>query len=149
MSGTLSSGRIPGGARQRATAFCERHGLRVPVLEAPMAGACPASLAIAVARGPAVPESTDVVTLPDFQAQLAAFLEASPPVVSSIMGLFPLDFVRELKARGIAWFACATAVAEALEAEAAGVPSTRVVPNAELSACSPCRRDLPTGSRCR
>src|ERR1700744_4044349 len=47
----LSSGRIPGGARQRATAFCERYGLRVPVLEAPMVGACPASLAIAVARG--------------------------------------------------------------------------------------------------
>lgn len=47
-------------------------------------------------------------------------LEARPPVVSSIMGVYPPDFVRELKARGIAWFAVATTVAEAREAEAAG-----------------------------
>ena len=50
MSGTPGSGRIPGGVRQRAAAFCERYGLRVPVLEAPMARTCPASLAIAVAN---------------------------------------------------------------------------------------------------
>jgi nitronate monooxygenase len=37
-------------ARQRARAFCERFGLRLPILMAPMAGACPASLAIAVAN---------------------------------------------------------------------------------------------------
>ncbi len=36
------------------------------------------------------------------------------------MGLFPAAFVTELKRRGIAWFACATTLAEALEAEAAG-----------------------------
>ena len=36
------------------------------------------------------------------------------------MGLFPPDFVAELKTRGIAWFACATTVAEARQAEAAG-----------------------------
>ena len=35
--------------RERAEAFCERFGLRLPILQAPMAGACPASLAIAVA----------------------------------------------------------------------------------------------------
>src|SRR6184192_3792954 len=34
----------------RARAFCERFGLRVPILLAPMAGACPASLSIAVAN---------------------------------------------------------------------------------------------------
>ncbi|MGE0697986.1 MAG: NAD(P)H-dependent flavin oxidoreductase [Hyphomicrobiaceae bacterium] len=34
----------------RARAFCEVHGLRLPILMAPMAGACPASLAIAVAQ---------------------------------------------------------------------------------------------------
>src|SRR5947199_10210195 len=33
----------------RARAFCERFGLRVPILLAPMAGACPPSLSIAVA----------------------------------------------------------------------------------------------------
>lgn len=37
--------------RQRAEAFCARYGLRVPILMAPMAGASPPSLAIAVARG--------------------------------------------------------------------------------------------------
>jgi nitronate monooxygenase len=35
-------------------------------------------------------------------------------------GLFPDRFVTELKARGIAWFACATTLAEACAAEAAG-----------------------------
>src|SRR5256885_10941566 len=34
----------------RARAFCERFGLRVPILLAPMAGACPPSLSIAVAN---------------------------------------------------------------------------------------------------
>jgi nitronate monooxygenase len=38
------------GARERAQAFCRRFGLDVPILQAPMAGACPASLAIAVAN---------------------------------------------------------------------------------------------------
>ena len=36
--------------RRRATAFCARFGLRLPILQAPMAGACPAGLAIAVAN---------------------------------------------------------------------------------------------------
>src|ERR1044071_9557807 len=34
--------------RNRAAAFCERFGLRMPILLAPMAGACPPSLSIAV-----------------------------------------------------------------------------------------------------
>src|SRR5207253_11284922 len=34
----------------RARGFCERFGLRVPILLAPMAGACPPSLSIAVAN---------------------------------------------------------------------------------------------------
>ncbi len=34
----------------RAESFCEAHGLHVPILLAPMAGACPPSLSIAVAR---------------------------------------------------------------------------------------------------
>src|SRR5215469_8188017 len=37
-------------ARARATRFSERFGLRVPILQAPMAGACPVSLASAVAN---------------------------------------------------------------------------------------------------
>ena len=37
-------------ALARATAFCEGYDIRVPILMAPMAGACPTSLAIAVAN---------------------------------------------------------------------------------------------------
>src|SRR6266699_2168190 len=166
--------------RRRAEDFCRRFGLRVPILQAPMAGACPAGLAAAVGnaggmggmgalmtapdgiaawaeqfRGqsngtfqsnlwvpdppplrdaeherlvreflgqwgpPVTPEAGDPVPL-DFDAQCAALLAAGPRVVSSIMGLFPDQLVSALKARGIAWFACATTLAEARAAEAAG-----------------------------
>ena len=37
-------------ALARVEAFCASHDLRLPILMAPMAGACPASLAVAVAR---------------------------------------------------------------------------------------------------
>lgn len=171
---------IPRSARDRAKAFCERYGLQVPILQAPMAGACPASLAIAVANaggmgglgalttppegiaawaaefraasngsfqinlwipdpppvrdpdaearvraflgswGPPVPPVAGDARPLDFAQQCAAPLAAAPPVVSSIMGLFPPDIVSELKARGIAWFACATTLAEARAAEQAG-----------------------------
>jgi nitronate monooxygenase len=70
--------------------------------------------------GPEVPPEAGDVNMPDFDDQLQAFLQARPTVVSSIMGLFPPDFVAEAKARGIAWFACATTLAEALAAERAG-----------------------------
>ena len=167
-------------ARERAARFCRRYGLDVPILQAPMAGACPVSLAVAVANaggmggmgalttaphgiaawarefrdqsnggfqinlwipdpppprdleherrvrdflaqwGPAVaPEAADAVPL-DFAAQCEALLAAAPRVVSSIMGLFPEKIVAELKARGIAWFACATTLAEARAAVKAG-----------------------------
>jgi nitronate monooxygenase len=36
--------------RERAAQFCSRYGLQAPILLAPMAGACPASLSIAVAN---------------------------------------------------------------------------------------------------
>src|SRR5580704_11397953 len=36
--------------RERADAFCQRYGLRAPILMAPMAGACPVGLAAAVAN---------------------------------------------------------------------------------------------------
>ena len=167
-------------ARERATRFCRRFGLRVPILQAPMAGACPASLASAVANaggmgglgalttppdgiadwvrefrdgsnggfqinlwipdpppvrdpererevreflgrwGPAVPAEAGGAEPLDFAAQCEALLAAAPPVVSSIMGLFPDKFIAAIKARGIAWFACATTAAEARAAEAAG-----------------------------
>ncbi len=72
------------------------------------------------AWGPAVPAAAADEPLPDFDAQCEAILKAGPPIVSSIMGLYPADFVARLKQRGIAWFAVATTVAEARAAEAAG-----------------------------
>lgn len=167
-------------ALARATAFCEMFNLRVPILMAPMAGACPASLAIAIANagglggcgallmrpdaikawasdvraasnggfqlnlwmpdppprrdataekalrtflnswGPEVaPEAGDVKTL-NFAAQCEAMLEAGPPIISSIMGLYPDHFVARMKAKSIKWFATATTVSEAKAAERAG-----------------------------
>src|SRR5580698_1306207 len=37
-------------ALARAEAFCKAHDLRIPILLAPMAGACPPSLSIAIAK---------------------------------------------------------------------------------------------------
>jgi nitronate monooxygenase len=167
-------------ARERADVFCRRYALRVPILMAPMAGACPAALVAAVANagglggfgalttppdgiaqwvrefrgqsngtfqinlwvpdpppardadhearvraflgqwGPPVPPEAGDARPLEFDAQCGALLDAAPRVVSSIMGLFPDKFVGELKARGIAWFACATNLAEARAAESAG-----------------------------
>lgn len=164
----------------RAQSFCEAYDLRFPILLAPMAGACPPSLSIAVANagsfgacgallmkpeaitawasevragsnggfqlnlwvpdpaprrdenaeravrafldnwGPSVPANAGDVVPPDFGAQCEAMLDAGPAVISSIMGLYPPDFVNRMKARGIKWFATATTVAEARAAEDAG-----------------------------
>jgi nitronate monooxygenase len=171
---------LPASARARSAAFCQSYGLRIPILMAPMAGACPVSLAAAVANaggmggiggltsapdsitawakefretsngsfqanlwipdppperdkahearvreflaewGPPVAEDAGDATLFEFPAQCDALLAAAPRVVSSIMGLFPESFVAAIKARGIAWFACATTLVEAREAELAG-----------------------------
>ncbi len=167
-------------ARERAAAFCERFGMEIPILAAPMAGACPPALAAAVANaggmggmgalgtspegiiewvnqfrarsdgavqlnlwipdpppprdaaaeervrtfleqwGPPVPAAAAHVVLQDFDQQCEAILAASPRAVSSIMGVFPAPFVAKLKDQGIAWFACATTLAEAKQAEHAG-----------------------------
>jgi len=164
----------------RAEAFCRRFGLGLPILLAPMAGACPPSLSIAVANagglgacgalllppagiaawademragsngpfqmnlwipdppphrdpahearlrtflagwGPEVLAEAADAAPPDFAAQCEALLTAGPPIVSSIMGLYPPHFVSCLKSRGIAWLANASTVAEARAAEAAG-----------------------------
>ncbi len=70
--------------------------------------------------GPPVPPDAADAKPPDFAAQCEALLAAGPPIVSSVMGLYPPELVARLKARGIAWFAVATTVAEARAAEAAG-----------------------------
>ena len=167
-------------ALQRAHAFCERFGLRVPILLAPMAGASAPSLSIAVADagglgacgallmkpdeilawanevrgetnrrfqinlwipdpppqrdpaheqkvreflanwGPAVPPEAGDATPPDFAWQCDTLIEAAPTAVSSVMGLYPVGFVKRLKQRGIAWIANVSTVAEARAAEQAG-----------------------------
>ncbi len=166
--------------RARAESFADRLGIRLPILLAPMAGACPPSLSIAVANagglgacgallmkpdeitawaaqfragskgqfqvnlwipgpaplrnpelekrqrdflavwGPPVPPEAGNTVLPDFEAQFQAMLSTSPKVISSIMGLYPAEFISEIKKRDILWFATATTVAEARAAEEAG-----------------------------
>jgi len=164
----------------RAQSFCERFGLRLPILLAPMAGASAPALSIAVANagglascgavlmqpeeitrwtaevraksngvfnlnlwipdpspqrdaahealvrellgawGPAVPPDAGDATPPEFAAQCEALLVARPPIVSSVMGLYPPEFIARFKASGIAWFATVSTVGEARSAAAAG-----------------------------
>ncbi len=171
---------IPHPGLARAESFCKANDLRVPILLAPMAGACPPSLSIAVANagglgacgallmqpddikdwasevrassnggfqvnlwmpdpapkrderaedavraflvqwGPEVAREAGNVTPPDFAAQYEAMLEVAPPIISSIMGIYPSAFVDRMKAKGIKWFAIATTVAEAVAAQDAG-----------------------------
>jgi nitronate monooxygenase len=166
--------------RTRTAEFCDRFGLRAPILLAPMAGASAPALSIAVANagglgacgallmtrseivawvnevrnsssgkfqinlwipdpspvrnpaqeklvrdflanwGPVVAQDAGDARPPDFAAQCEALLEARPAIVSSVMGLYPSDFVDRLKALGIAWFANTSTVAESKAAEAAG-----------------------------
>jgi nitronate monooxygenase len=166
--------------RERVERFCERFGLEVPILLAPMAGVPAPALSIAVMNagglgacgallmqpdeitawadqvrtngngqyqlnlwipdppavrdaehearlktflsgwGPAPPEDAADATLPDFDLQCGALLNADPPIASSVMGLYPATFVDKLKDAGIAWFATVSTVAEAEAAEAAG-----------------------------
>jgi nitronate monooxygenase len=166
----------------RAKRFCDRFGLRVPVLQAPMAGSSPVDLAVAVAEAGgmgglgALVESPDRISAwmeqfrarssgrvqinlwipgqphgsaavreqrvagarsflarfgppgdagqapapPVFREQCEAVLAARPEVVSSMMGLFEPEYVDRLHAEGIAWFACATNLDDALAAQHAG-----------------------------
>lgn len=168
-------------ALARAAAFCEAYALGLPIIMAPMAGACPPALAAAVGRaggmgaggmmgepaesiarwtesvrassngpfmlnlwipdpppardrghedrvrrflsgwGPSPPE--DAANSPpasDFESQCDALISAGPPVVSSIMGLYPPPVVERFREAGIRWWATVTTVAEAQAAANAG-----------------------------
>lgn len=59
--------------------------------------------------------------VPAFEAQLAALLEAAPPVVSFVMGAPPAEFVREARRRSITLLATASTPAEAELLEQVGV----------------------------
>lgn len=88
-----------------------------PVREAAREAALRAFLG---AWGPDVPVAAGDAVPVDFASQCEALLEAAPPIVSSVMGLYPAAFVARLKAKGIAWFANVSTVTEARAAEAAG-----------------------------
>src|SRR5437588_12171454 len=51
--------------RERAEAFCRRFGLRVPILQAPMAGASPVGLAAAVGNAGGMGGLGALMTAPD------------------------------------------------------------------------------------
>lgn len=164
----------------RIETFCNRFGLKLPVLLAPMAGASAPSLSAAVSSaggmgalgallmqpkeildwaaevrssspgifqlnlwvpdpppardaageaevraflaqwGPEVPPTAGDLAPPNFEDQCEALLEANPVAVSSVMGLFPPDYVERVKSKKIAWFAVVSTVGEARQAEAAG-----------------------------
>jgi nitronate monooxygenase len=164
----------------RVEAFCQAYDLGAPIGLAPMAGACPPSLSVAVANagglgacgallmppaaiqawvdevrahsegpfqlnlwipdppavrdasaelavrrfldgwGPAVAADAGDAPLQDFEAQCEAMLAARPRVISSVMGVYPTQMVDRMKADKVSWFATATTVAEATEAEGAG-----------------------------
>jgi hypothetical protein len=70
--------------------------------------------------GPSVAPGAGDAPLVDFAAQCEALLAAAPPIVSSVMGLYPPAFVARLKAAGIAWWANISTLAEARAAEEAG-----------------------------
>src|SRR5262249_37864181 len=70
--------------------------------------------------GPAVAANAGDAAPLDFAAQCEALLATKPAGGSSIMGLYPPDFVDKLKKSGIAWFATVSTVAEARAAEDAG-----------------------------
>ncbi|MCU1395493.1 MAG: 2-nitropropane dioxygenase [Ilumatobacteraceae bacterium] len=70
--------------------------------------------------GPEVPSAAGDNVPPDFAAQCEALLDARPQIVSSVMGLYPPEFVSRLKAQGITWYANVSTVEEALLAETAG-----------------------------
>src|SRR3979411_1661678 len=59
-------------ARERAEAFCRRFGLRVPILQAPMAGASPVGLAAAVGNAGGMSALGALMTSP---AGIAAWAE--------------------------------------------------------------------------
>lgn len=80
--------------------------------------------------GPPVDAAAGDAQPPDFAAQFEAVLQARPAVFSTIMGLLQPAQVQALRARGIAWFATVTTVAEARAATAAGADAL-VVQGAE------------------
>jgi len=62
--------------KNRALDFCQRFGMKLPVFEAPMAGACPASLAIALANAGSMGAMGALLTSPEGIAEWATEFRA-------------------------------------------------------------------------
>ena len=62
---------------ERARAFCKEYEVQVPILMAPMAGACPASLAIAVANAGGMGACGTLLMQPDAIKAWASEVRAS------------------------------------------------------------------------
>lgn len=73
MTADMAAG-VNGRPRDRAAAFCARYGLEAPILLAPMAGACPASLSTAVAEAGGMGALGALMTPP---ADIRAWVEES------------------------------------------------------------------------
>ncbi|HZV65120.1 MAG TPA: nitronate monooxygenase [Telluria sp.] len=65
--------------RQRAHSFSQRYGLRVPILLAPMAGACPPSLSVAVAEAGGMGACGALLMSPTEIAEWAAAVRQATP----------------------------------------------------------------------
>src|SRR5882757_4860090 len=59
-------------ARNRAMQFCQRFGLQAPILQAPMAGSSPVSLAVAVANAGGMGSLGALLTSPEDIAEWVA-----------------------------------------------------------------------------
>ena len=64
---------------ERASAFCARYGFTVPIMLAPMAGACPASLSIAIANAGGMGAMGALPTPPTASATARAVSGAARP----------------------------------------------------------------------
>ena len=106
---------IPGGQRRPVPDQPLDSRPAAPSRRRPRGGSAPSSR-----WGPEVPASAGDAAPPDFAAQCEALLDVAPPIVSSVMGLYPPEFVAALKERGISWWANVSTVAEARAAEDAG-----------------------------
>jgi nitronate monooxygenase len=96
---------------------------------------------------PEVPANAGGAVPPDFQQQCETFLELKPMAVSSIMGLFPSEFVVRLKEKGIAWFATATTLGEAQRALASGADAIIAQGSEAGAIADPSTQQLPNGNR--
>src|SRR6202521_1426224 len=103
--------------RGRAMAFCQQYGLRIPILQAPMAGSCPVNLAVAVADAGGMGAMGALMSSPDAMAKWAAEFRSRSP------GPFQLNLWIAEPAAPARDFAAEQRVREFLSSWAPAVPA--------------------------